>query len=210
MVGRTVCAIAVASLSGLPGRRPDRPETGRLRCSTRRRRRSAARPRLRSTTAVELSGMSVWHQREQSERPEGPWVLTFADFTDTRNFAADAVRRTGRVRGYNTSDWVNNKEWDPDATLLVVSGVGLPAGRRPPATGSHAVGPRDAPGQPGARAHRPLCARRSGRPYRSGHAVGRLCAPCRWVHRRHCAREALPERAEPAAQGGRDHESPAV
>jgi hypothetical protein len=78
---------------------------------------------LRATTAVEVSGVSVWHQREQSERPEGPWVLTFGDFTDTRGFAADAVRRVGRIRGYSASDWVDNKDWDPEATMLVVGGV---------------------------------------------------------------------------------------
>ena len=48
---------------------------------------------LRSLKAIEMSGVSVWHQREQSERPEGPWVLTFNDFTDVRNLDADTVRR---------------------------------------------------------------------------------------------------------------------
>jgi glyoxylase-like metal-dependent hydrolase (beta-lactamase superfamily II) len=80
---------------------------------------------LRSLKAIEMSGVSVWHQREQSERPEGPWVLTFNDFTDVRNLDADAVRRTVRVRGYNTPDWVANKEWTPDTTMVIVSGVGL-------------------------------------------------------------------------------------
>ena len=151
MVGRTVCAIAVASLAGFQAdaQSPRDQAVALLHQAAEALGGEAA---LRSTTAVELSGMSVWHQREQSERPEGPWVLTFADFTDTRNFAADAVRRTGRVRGYNTSDWVNNKEWDPDCNAARRERCRLPAGRRPPATGSHAVGPRDAPGQPGARA----------------------------------------------------------
>ena len=72
-----------------------------------------------------MSGVSVWHQREQSERPEGPWVITFNDFTDVRNLDADTVRRTVRVRGYNTPDWVANKEWTPDTTMVIVSGAGL-------------------------------------------------------------------------------------
>ncbi|HKV98432.1 MAG TPA: MBL fold metallo-hydrolase [Vicinamibacterales bacterium] len=80
---------------------------------------------LRSLTAVELSGVSVWRQREQSERPEGPWVATFTDFTDVRNFSADAVKRTQRVRGYSTPDWIDNKEWTPESTMLVAAGVGL-------------------------------------------------------------------------------------
>jgi len=73
--------------------------------------------------SIEISGVSVWRQREQSERPEGPWVLTFYDFTDVRNFGADAIRRTARTRGYSSSDSVKNKEWDPESTLLTVNGV---------------------------------------------------------------------------------------
>lgn len=80
---------------------------------------------LRSLAVVELSGISVWHQREQSERPEGPWVATFTDFTDVRNFAADAVKRTQRVRGYSTPDWVDSKEWTPALSMLIAGGVGL-------------------------------------------------------------------------------------
>lgn len=69
--------------------------------------------------------MSALRQREQSERPEGPWVTTFTDFTDVRNFRADAVKRTERVRGYATPDWVDNKEWTPESTTLIANGVGL-------------------------------------------------------------------------------------
>src|SRR5262249_357502 len=67
--------------------------------------------KLRSIDAVEVSGLSMWHQREQSERPEGPWFATFSDFTDVRNIRADAVRRTARVRGFSAPDWIDNKEW---------------------------------------------------------------------------------------------------
>lgn len=81
--------------------------------------------RLRAISASELSGLSVWQQREQSERPEGPWVETFNDFTDLRNFDANAIRRTTRARGYSTPDWVNNRDWLPDATILILAGVGL-------------------------------------------------------------------------------------
>ena len=81
--------------------------------------------KLRSIAAVELSGLSVWFQREQSERPEGPWVATYADFTDVRNFGADAVRRTSRARVYSTPDWVDNKDWTPETTTLIAGGVGL-------------------------------------------------------------------------------------
>jgi hypothetical protein len=81
--------------------------------------------KLASIAAVEVSGISIWHQREQSERPEGPWLATFTEFTDVRNVAADAVRRTARMRGFSTPDWVDNTDWTPSATTLVSGGVGI-------------------------------------------------------------------------------------
>lgn len=81
--------------------------------------------KLRSLDAVEISGISVWHQREQSERPEGPWFATFTDFTDVRNLRADVVKRTARNRGFTTPDWVDNKEWTDPSTMFVASDVGL-------------------------------------------------------------------------------------
>jgi hypothetical protein len=81
--------------------------------------------KLRSIGAVEISGVSMWHQREQSERPEGPWFASFSDFTDVRNFRADAVRRTARTRGFSSPDWIDNKEWSDASTTLVTGDVGL-------------------------------------------------------------------------------------
>ena len=81
--------------------------------------------KLRGLGAIELDGLSVLHQREQSERPEGPWVITFNDFTDVRSVAKDAVVRTSRTRGYSTPDWVDNKDWTAESTIVVANGVGL-------------------------------------------------------------------------------------
>jgi hypothetical protein len=81
--------------------------------------------KLRGLGAIELDGLSVLHQREQSERPEGPWVITFTDFSDVRSVAKDAVVRTSRTRGYSTPDWVDSKDWTPESTIVVASGVGL-------------------------------------------------------------------------------------
>src|SRR5262245_48723837 len=81
--------------------------------------------KLRSIGAVELSGVSMWHQREQSERPEGPWFATFWDFTDVRNIRADAVKRTARVRGFSSPDWIDNKEWSDASTTLVTGDAGV-------------------------------------------------------------------------------------
>jgi hypothetical protein len=81
--------------------------------------------KLRKLTAIETDGMAVLYQREQSERPEGPWVTTYTDFNDLRSFGANAVRRRSRIRGYSTPDWVNNRDWQPETRTLVVDGVGL-------------------------------------------------------------------------------------
>ena len=93
--------------------------------------------RLRGLVAVETSGVSVWNHREQSERPAGPWLTSFTDFTDVRSFGANAVRRTSRTRGFSTNDWVDSAEWTPPSTVVVSSGVGvsLPNGTvMPPGT----------------------------------------------------------------------------
>src|SRR4030095_5298471 len=38
--------------------------------------------RVRGIHAIEVDGVSAQYQREQSERPEGPWVVTYSDFAD--------------------------------------------------------------------------------------------------------------------------------
>jgi hypothetical protein len=81
--------------------------------------------RLRGVHAVEIDGVSAQYQREQSERPEGPWVATYQDFVDVRNYDAGAIRRTARVRGYSTPDWIDNREWTPESATLIVDGVAL-------------------------------------------------------------------------------------
>lgn len=81
--------------------------------------------KLRQLVAVETSGVSVWYHREQSERPEGPWLTSFTDFTDVRSFGADAVRRTSRARGFSTNDWVDNTGWTAPSTIVVSSGVSV-------------------------------------------------------------------------------------
>jgi glyoxylase-like metal-dependent hydrolase (beta-lactamase superfamily II) len=80
--------------------------------------------KLRALAAIETSGVSVWYHREQSERPEGPWLTSFTDFTDVRSFRADAVLRRSRARGFSTNDWVDSSDWTSLSTILVASGVG--------------------------------------------------------------------------------------
>jgi len=77
---------------------------------------------LRELRGVEVSGISALYQREQSERPEGPWIPTFTEFTDTRNFAASAIKRTSRSRGYVTVDSV---AWSAESSVLIVDGAGV-------------------------------------------------------------------------------------
>jgi hypothetical protein len=69
--------------------------------------------------------VAVSYQREQSERPEGPWVATYSDITDVRAFGPRTVRRTERVRGYSAPDWIDSADWTAETTTLIVDGVGL-------------------------------------------------------------------------------------
>src|SRR4051794_5578022 len=59
--------------------------------------------RLRNISRISVSGISVLYQREQSERPEGPWLPTFSEFTDvhdvtTRSQAGRRPRHQTGVR----------------------------------------------------------------------------------------------------------------
>jgi len=71
---------------------------------------------LRAIAALEITGVSVWHQREQSERPEGPWIPTFTEFRDVRNVRSATLVRSQRIRGFVE---VDADGWSPMSTLLV-------------------------------------------------------------------------------------------
>src|SRR5262249_47689878 len=77
---------------------------------------------LRAITRVWLSGISVLYQREQSERPEGPWLPTFMEFADVRDVTASIVQRTSRTRGYVTED---EAAWSAESSTLVADGLAL-------------------------------------------------------------------------------------
>lgn len=107
------------------GSASQRPVTSASQWLTGAARALAGEATLQSLAAVEVSGVSVWRQREQSERPEGPWLPTFTDFTDVRNFVAGAVLRSARMRGFSTPDWIDNTQWTAESTTLVAPGVAL-------------------------------------------------------------------------------------
>jgi hypothetical protein len=76
--------------------------------------------KLRAISRISLSGISVLYQREQSERPEGPWLPTFVEFSDVRDLRAATVRRTSRTRGFVTEDDV---AWSPESVAIVADGL---------------------------------------------------------------------------------------
>ena len=78
---------------------------------------------MKALDSSEVAGVSVWFHREQSERPEGPWLTSFTDFVDVRRFDADTVQRTSRSRGFSTNDWIDSVEWSPRSTVFIVSGA---------------------------------------------------------------------------------------
>jgi len=80
--------------------------------------------KLRALSRISLSGISVLYQREQSERPEGPWLPTFTEFTDVRDLGASTVWRTARTRGFVTE---NDTAWSAESSSIVKEGVAFRA-----------------------------------------------------------------------------------
>ncbi|HXI31737.1 MAG TPA: MBL fold metallo-hydrolase [Vicinamibacterales bacterium] len=80
--------------------------------------------KLRALAQVSLGGISVLYQREQSERPEGPWLPTFTEFSDVRDVTTSIVQRTSRTRGFVTED---DMAWSAESSALVADGLAFRA-----------------------------------------------------------------------------------
>ena len=73
--------------------------------------------RLRSVKSVQLAGIGHTYLIEQSERPEGPWIVNYEQFTERRDFVADALRRTSQNRNIQSANWAESP------ARVVVAGV---------------------------------------------------------------------------------------
>jgi hypothetical protein len=76
--------------------------------------------RLTSLAAVRLSGIGYSNALEQSERPEGPWLKVFEQFTELRDLRGSRVRRSARSR---SGPW--SADWGPALVMVADSGVAV-------------------------------------------------------------------------------------
>lgn len=86
--------------------------------------------RLASLATIRLSGLGYTNALEQSERPEGPWIKSFDQFTELRDLRRLRLRRTTQSR---SGAW--SPDWSPELVLLADTGAALwaRAGRAFPA-----------------------------------------------------------------------------
>lgn len=67
--------------------------------------------KLRALKSAQISRMYISYHREQSERPEGPWVYTVSSNTQDRNFEHATLKTfNASARGYATSNWWDSTE----------------------------------------------------------------------------------------------------
>jgi hypothetical protein len=64
--------------------------------------------RLKAIRAVRVKSSGYEHHLEQSERPEGPWIVGYAQTTETRDFERGRLRHEEQARSffYQSADWV--------------------------------------------------------------------------------------------------------
>ncbi len=61
--------------------------------------------RLRGITSLTLDGIGHEYAVEQSERPEGPYVVAYHQITETRDFGRNGLRRSTETRQVQTPQW---------------------------------------------------------------------------------------------------------
>lgn len=61
--------------------------------------------RLRALHAVRIRGIGHRNMLEQSERPEGPWLVSYQQVDELRDHAAGRVAQHLESRDYNSAEW---------------------------------------------------------------------------------------------------------
>jgi hypothetical protein len=78
--------------------------------------------KLRAIKSAQISRLSSTNHREQSERPEGPWVFTIKSNTQERNFEHHTEKTfNASTRGYATANWWDNPEASVSPAVTVVT-----------------------------------------------------------------------------------------
>lgn len=71
---------------------------------------------LRGIKTLSVEAVGHWNALEQSERPEGPWLVQYQQLSELRDVAGGRVRQTTESRGWSTSVWSKS-------TTIVADGV---------------------------------------------------------------------------------------
>lgn len=61
--------------------------------------------RWRDLASIRVEGVGHEHALEQSERPEGPWITTYRQFTEIRDLDDGRLRRDQEQRGFWSPEW---------------------------------------------------------------------------------------------------------
>ena len=80
---------------------------------------------LRSINAISLKGIGHRYMLEQSQRPEGPWLLDYFQITETRDFRHVRSRQTIVSRGCNSTECWKNADWSVPSTIVVADHVAI-------------------------------------------------------------------------------------
>jgi hypothetical protein len=73
--------------------------------------------RLRSLKGVQIERIGHSYSIEQSERPEGPWLVNYEQVTELRDYTNQQLRRTTQTRS------VQAPQWTPALVLKVAHGA---------------------------------------------------------------------------------------
>jgi hypothetical protein len=78
--------------------------------------------KLKAIHAIEIKGIGIRNQLEQSERPEGPWLPDFYQSDETRDFANNRTKVERQSRTLNFTGW-DNSAWSNASTTVTAGGV---------------------------------------------------------------------------------------
>jgi len=73
--------------------------------------------KLRSLQSIQIERIGHSYSIEQSERPEGPWLVNYEQVTDLRDYANQRLRRTTQTRSIQAT------QWSPAVALKVADGA---------------------------------------------------------------------------------------
>jgi hypothetical protein len=96
--------------------------------------------KLRAIHAIEIKGIGVINELEQSERPEGLWLPNFFQSDEVRDFAPFRLKNTTQTRTLNFTGW-DSSAWSNPSTVVSSGGAAarVAQGKFSPASASSAL-----------------------------------------------------------------------